>query len=244
MGAIAFATVFLLIVGATVAYLLLRSPGSDPGGSPGGTVASSPATASTDPTTAPVTESPSVEAERCWQPENERVSSNPSGRLRGGGLEVIPPAIFDNRLSFGRAEFVNDIQSASAHVEGTWYSTMIIGSVEWQPGIEYPGDRAASERILTCLHANAGLWGDTSGRTLHEQITTPVTVAGMSGYQTSATLKFAKHNLTKTDAEQITVTVVSTPEGPSVFITLIADGITEHEEAAAEAFDSLTGLSG
>ena len=98
IGVIAFAVVFLLIVGVTVGYLVLRPQG---GGGPA--VTSSSASGAVDPetTSASETESPTptdVVAERCWSPErSERTSTNPSGKLRGGGLQFIPPALYDLR---------------------------------------------------------------------------------------------------------------------------------------------------
>ncbi len=67
----------------------------------------------------------------------------------------------------------------------------------------------------------------------------------MPGYKTTATLEFGVDDLELIDATTITVVVVDTPpEGPSVFISEIGAGMTEHEEAAQEAYDSLTGVSG
>src|SRR5699024_5029776 len=95
---IAFAIVFLLVVGTTVAYLVFRPGG---GGTP--EAGTSPATesasvtdAGTDGTETSATPT-EVEAERCWTPEQERTSDNPSGKLRGGGLQDIPPAIYGQR---------------------------------------------------------------------------------------------------------------------------------------------------
>src|SRR5699024_2755566 len=88
IGGIAFAIVFLLVVGTTVAYLVFR-----PGGGGAPEAGTSPATesasvtdAGTDGTETSATPT-EVEAERCWTPEQERTSDNPSGKLRGGGLQ-------------------------------------------------------------------------------------------------------------------------------------------------------------
>lgn len=251
IGGISFALVFLLIVGATVGYLVLRSSGGGGGaegggGSPSGTettISSEPVTTEPGPTSPP--ETTLIEEERhCWSASGERVSQNPSGRLRGGGLEMVPPAGFDNRSNRTFLTFTTDAQTASATIEGSWVSSIIVGKIEWQPGVEYPGDKAASERLISCMFGNSSIWGDTSQRTLHDQVTEAVTVAGMPGYRTTATLKFGKHNLEKFDSTRLEVVVVSTPEGPSVFASDVAVGVTEHEDGAAEAYKSLTGLSG
>lgn len=248
VGGISFALVFLLIVGATVGYLVLRTSGGGGGGGGGETasettVSSTPVT--TGPSTAPPPETTPIEEEKlCWSASGERVSKNPSGRLRGGGLEMVPPAGFDSRSNRTFLAFTTDAQTASAPIEGSWVSSIIVGKIEWQPGVEYPGDKTASERLISCMFANASIWGDTSQRTLHDQVTEAVTIAGMPGYRTTATLKFGKHDLEKFDSTRLEVVVVSTPEGPSVFASDVAMGVTEHEDGATEAYKSLTGLSG
>lgn len=249
VGGIAFAIVFLMIVGLTVAYLVVRTSTS---GSVGGGAATSETVTTgpeqtTEPTEAGETEpaetaTSEVTEARCWSPDHERTSSNPSGRLRGGGLQFIPPAGFDNRSTGTWVNFLNDAQTAHAPVEATWVSTLIVGKVEWQPGVEYPGEEEAAERLVECLFSNAQIWGDTSERTLHDEVTEPVTIAGMSGYRHRAVVEFGQHDLTRTDSTEIVAVVVATPEGPSAFISEVAIGVTEHEEGAEEAYASLTGI--
>ncbi|ASK66422.1 hypothetical protein CFK39_12020 [Brachybacterium avium] len=244
IGGISFAVVFLLVIAGTVGYLVLRPGSGDP-------QASSPpvtgSTTATDPAGADGAESPSpsptdVEAERCWTPEPERTSTNPSGKLRGGGLQFIPPAIYQQRATPYGIAYTNDLQGAQALVESSWYSTTFVGAVEWQPGIEYPGAEVASQTIVNCFFYSS-IWGDTTGRTLDDEITEPVTIAGNPGYRTTATVNFASAPMEKTDATELVIVVLETAEGPSVFGTETALGVTEHEEAAAEAYESLTGVS-
>ncbi|MCT1386294.1 hypothetical protein M4D54_11775 [Brachybacterium sp. p3-SID1565] len=250
IGGIAFALVFLLIVGGTVAFLVFRSSGGNGAGSgTGSTTVSDSASATTTEETASATTTPPettpIEEERhCWSPVNERTSKNPSGRLRGGGLEITPPAIFDTRANTTYLHFTTDAQTAMAPVEGSWVSSIGVGKLEWQPGVEYPGEKAAAERLVSCLYGNASIWGDTSQRTLHDQVTEAVTIQGMPGYRSTAVLKFGKHNFTKTDSTRIDVVVLDTPEGPSVYSSEISIGVTEHEDAAAQAYESITGLTG
>jgi hypothetical protein len=230
--------VFLLIVGGTIGYLVLRGGG---GPTPGAATTSATETSSVS---ASASETPTgVEEERCWTPESmERTSQNPSGKLRGGGLQFIPPSVFDERNTPYGAAYMNDTQGAYAEVEDGWHSGLIVGAVQWQPGVEYPGAEAASQKILSC-YFSANIWGDTEGRTLDDEVTSPVTVAGIPGYRTTATVNFAKSNLELTDATSLTVIVLETPEGPSAFVQEIAVGVTEHEEASAEALESLTGVA-
>lgn len=245
-GGLAFAVVFLLIVGVTVGYLVLR-----PGGSPAGTTASTSSSASTTPggnETATETDSTSatptdVEEERCWSPDRfSRTSSNPSGKLRGGGLQFIPPALYDLRSAPQGTSYSDDVQGAQAIVEEGWASTMYVGAVTWQPGIEYPGAEVASQTITHCFYA-ANIWGETKGRSLDDVITEPVTIAGMPGYRTTGIVNFSHAPMESTSATELMVVVLETPQGPSVFATETAIGVEAHEEAADEAYASLTGIS-
>lgn len=247
IGGISFAVVFLLVVGVTVGYLVFR-PGGDPSAAtdPSSTE-SATASGTADGTESPEGESPSAtpteaEPERCWTPENERTSDNPSGKLRGGGLQFIPPALYDQRSTPYGIAYATDLQGAMAKVEGSWYSSMLVGAVQWQPGIEYPGAEAASRTITECFFYTAN-WGEAKGRTLDDQVTEPVTIAGMPGYRTTAVVNFASDPLEKTDATELVVVVLETEQGPSVFCTETAVGVTEHEEAADEAYKTLTGIS-
>ncbi|GAA1490040.1 hypothetical protein [Brachybacterium sacelli] len=246
IGAIAFAIVFLLIVGATVGYLVLRPTLT--GGSGEETTAAGPetpqdpeATATDEPTSGEPTD---VDEERCWAPESERTSKNPSGKLRGGGLEFIPPAAYGGRETGGFVYFLGDSQTAYGEVEDSWVSTMTVGQVQWQPGVEYPGPEIASQKIAKCFFTD-GNWGDQAReRTWDEETTKPVTIGGMPGYETRAVVNFGSDDLEKTDASEIVVVVLETEEGPSAFVTETAVGVTEHEKAADEGYSSLTGLSG
>lgn len=246
IGALAFAVVFLLIVGLTVGYLVLR-----PGG--GGTVASQSATTATSQgpessESAGAGETPSatptdVEEARCWTPErDERTSSNPSGTLRGGGLQFIPPSVYDQRGLPVGVSYANDLQGGQARVEDSWYSTVFVGTIQWQSGIEYPGAEIASQKIVSCFYS-ADIWGETQGRSLDDEITEPVTIAGIPGYRTTATINFADSPMEKTSATELVIVVLETEQGPSVFGTETAVGVAEHEEAADAAYESLTGVS-
>lgn len=238
VGGIAFAVVFLLVVGVTVGYLVLRPTGGPVADSPPATTTAAGAGASDGTASATPTD---VEAERCWFAEGERESKNPSGKLRGGGLQYIPPASYAERGAPYWIAFANDLQGAQDLVEQRWYSTTFVGKVEWQPGIEYPGAEVASQKITDCFFYEAD-WGETTGRTLDDKVTVPVTIAGMPGYRTTATVNFETDPLKKTDATALDVTVLETPQGPSVFGSETAVGVAEHEEAAEAAFESLTGI--
>lgn len=243
IGGIAFAIVFLLIVGGTVGFLVLRGGGG--GGNAAGTTTPSASQTPSGPTTTPSQSlKPYEEGEWCWSADRDRTSENPPGRLRGGGLEFVPPKAYNGRGESTAWSFATDLQTATAPVEGTWASTASIGKVVWQTGYEYPGAEVASQRIRDCLISTGRVWQGTSQRTVSDEFTEPVTIAGMPGYKSSAVLNFGKHQLKKTSATAIVVVVVDTPEGPSMFATDTSVGVKEHEDAADDALASLSGLSG
>src|SRR5699024_2094337 len=170
IGGITFAVVFLLVVGATVTFLVFRSGGggeSGAGGAPVSESASATEAGTGSPEESASPTPPDVEPARCWTPDRERTSSSPSGKLRGGGLQFIPPAVYDQRGNPSGIAYANDLQGAQALVEDSWYSTTFVGKVEWQPGIEYPGAEVASQMIADCMFY-ANIWGDTQGRSLDE----------------------------------------------------------------------------
>src|SRR5699024_2000482 len=240
---IAVAIVFLLVGGTTVEYLAIRpgGRGAPEPGTPPATQSASATDAGTDgaETCATATE---VEAARRWTPEQERTSANPAAKLRGGGLQYSPPAIYDQRGRPRGIAYTNELQGAQAVVEDSWYSTTFVGKVEWQPGIEYPGAEVASQTIVDCMFY-ANIWGDTQGRSLDDEITEPVTIAGIPGYRTTAVVNFASGPLERTDATELVVVVLETAQGPGVLGADAASGVSEHEEAVDEAYESLTGIS-
>ena len=96
---------------------------------------------------------------------------------------------------------------------------------------EYPGAEAASKTITNCFYS-ANIWGDTKGRSLDDQVTEPVTIAGMPGYRTTGIVNFSHSPMELTSATELVVVVLETDQGPSVFVTETAVGVEAHEEAA------------
>lgn len=237
-GAITFALVFLLIVGLVVAYLVVRSVTA------GGDPTAGPTTSATTTSAAPTTTSAApVEEEWCWYPPDAaRTSSNPSGKLRGGGLQFTPPSTFPDRRHSPNLPFAEDTAMAVAPVESTWVSTISVGAVHWQDGVEYPGDEAAANRLTDCFLADSSNWGDTTGRTEANRTDTAVEIDGMAGHQVTVDYQFAEGPTPSITGYSITVVVVSTPEGPSYFLSEVPVGHEEHTAAAAEALAGLTGV--
>lgn len=258
VGVLTFVVVFLLIVGATVAVQVFRSV-SDPGptASAEPTEADDEDPAATDPAGEDPDEDPAAASddparsegaepeEYCWyNMDAQRTSENPSGRLRGGGLEFAPPPDFDERSNSTQVNFADDPQVAGAEAEDNWGSVIMVGAVTWQEGYEYPGEEIAAERILDCYIANSGVWGETTNRRPENREGEAVAVEGMDGYRSSADLMFRGRNpLENIDGAAITVVVLDTPEGPSMFVSEAAIGVPEHEDAAVQALESLSGLT-
>lgn len=245
IGVITFVVVFLLIVGATISVQVFRSLNS-PGPSASATPADPEATDPEDPEATSDPFADDGEEQYCWQNlDVQRTSENPSGRLRGGGLEVAAPDGFDQRSNATRFAFTDDPQVAGAEAETNWNSIVMIGQVTWQPGYDYPGEEVAAERILDCYISNAGVWDDVTSRRPENRESRAVTIDDMPGHQASVDLMFqGDHSLEVVEGAAITVVVVDTPEGPSVLVTEASIGIPEHEEAAVETLDSLSGLTG
>src|SRR5699024_11318001 len=107
---------------------------------------------------------------------------------------------------------------------------------------DYLGEYESFECMDCCLYYNDQIGGETSERALQEELTEPVTVAGMPGYRHRAVVTFGQHDLTRTDSTEIVAVVVATPEGPSAFISEIEVGGTEHEEGAEADTAPQTGI--
>jgi hypothetical protein len=235
LGAVAFAVVLTLIVGTTLAVLVVRDLRS------GGAAAVAQTSPTPDPGAA------SVPAGSCPRTDPlTRSSRNPSGRLRGGGLEFALPDGFEDVSTRSYLASTDDAQAASAPVEDNWVSTLTVAALTWHPEAGYPGRAQAADRLLDCMLADASLWeGVTTQRTVHDRSGQDVTVDSMPGHRVDLTLAFdGPTTLTRTSATRITVVVVDTPQGPSVFAADVAVGVPEHERAAADAYESLSGLTG
>lgn len=251
LGAIAFAVVFLLIVGVTSAVLVVRGVGSTPSptASPTPTESLSP---TEDPTTAADPASPtstaSAAASYCYA--HQRTYPRPSdsvatdGRLVGGGISVPIPEVFaaNEPTTSPFLRFTDDDISATASAEDGWFSTLTVGDVTWEKGVPYPGDEAAATRIFDCIITHTGLWEPQSpGRRLDDKKIEAVTIDGMDGYKVTGSLFFTRTVLKETTHDLITVVVLTTPDGtPAVFCSVVAGDNETHVQAAADALAGLT----
>lgn len=246
IGLASFAVVFVLIVGGTVTFLMLRPDPADGGSTTAAAPTRDPGQQS--PATAESEDSPAPSAQgedptQCWSPTIPSFDSLPTGdTLSGGGLQVQLPEMYQSPGVPVGLPYLDDVQASQAPVGTGWFSTMVIGAVAWHPGEQYPGAEIASQRIVTCLFER-DQWGQTQGRTLDDVATTAVTIDGMDGYRTTAVVNFAEDPMERTDASEITVVVLETPQGPGAFVTETSLGVTEHEQAAAQAHESLTAAS-
>lgn len=192
------------------------------------------------PETTPTALRPPEEGTWCWMPERSRVSRNPTGKLRGGGLDLIPPASFSNRQSHTVWAFTTDAQQITAEAEKNWVSSITVGRLVWEPGVQYPGSAAASTRLLDCMVA-APVWRDATNRRAEDVVTEPVTIDGVRGHRTTAAIRFDSPTVTSSES-LVTVIVLETEGGPSMVATEIAGGHEDHAAAAEQAIASLTAV--
>lgn len=247
IGGIAFATVFVLIVVVAVVVIVVVRPGAGPdtttSTAPTGvdsTVPATDASASTEPGEATPTET----AEFCWLNSARKVTTpNQEGELRAGGIKVTIPEGWKEQRPGGSLAFLDDADTMTAPVEETWVSLITISKVTWQTGYEYPGAQKAAQRILDCSLADTDQWEPaTSKRHMEEQVSGPVEVAGLSGYQITGTLVFDETRLTRTTGTFLTVIVLDTPQGPTLYYSDIAKGVPEHEAAGTATLASITAI--
>ncbi|MFC0675963.1 hypothetical protein [Brachybacterium hainanense] len=241
-GGITFALVFLLIIGAVVGYLVVRSvTAGDPGGT-AGTATSSSAVGTASASTTPV---PTEEEQYCWPSGKQRTTRNPPGKLAGGGLQFDPPEIFSERTNANSGLYFTDDEAVAmgAVIPGTWWSSVTVGAVHWQDGYEYPGTEKAADRITDCL-LTAPVWGDMGSKTEANRKSEAVEIDGVEGHKVSLDYEFGKSDLaypdgTKITASHLIVIVVETENGPSFFAAEYPVGNAEHEAAVTEALTSL-----
>ncbi|MDO5645683.1 MAG: hypothetical protein Q4G21_08385 [Dermabacter sp.] len=251
LGAIAFAIVFLLIVGVTSAVLVVRGLNStdEPTALPTITETPSPTAAPTtsEPTPTPATTA-SVAASYCYT--HIRSSPRPSasiaadGRLVGGGISVPIPEVYatDDTTVNHFLRFTDDDVYATALAEEKWVSTLAVGAVTWEKGVPYPGDQAAATRIFDCMLSNTAMWEpQAAGRRLDDKKVEAVTIDGMSGYKVTGSLFFTQTLLKETTHDLLTVVVLTTPDGRSaVFSSVVAGNNEAQVQGAAEALAGLT----
>lgn len=223
-GAVAFAAVFALIIGGTVAFLVLR------GGAGGGDRPTASATSidttvpATDPVPTPDPEiTPTGEAEFCWyNAEEKRTSVDPSGRIAGGGLQMAVPQGIDwqHQTSLPYVPALDDVSVITTPVDENWVALMAVGGVVWQPGYEFPGTEKAAQRVVDCFAGSSGPWDSmVSKRHVESTTTEAVEIGGLSGHRTDAVLVFDQHKLTKTSGTILTAIVLDVPDGPALFFS-------------------------
>lgn len=246
--ALTFTAVLALILGGTIAYLVLRpTPGS--GGPTAGTetrvdttVPSTDDGATTDPAA-----SGSAAAEFCWiNTSMTKTSTSPSGRIRGGGIETaLPSSFLVSREAVLPLPAMDDLTIASSPVEGeeNWVSVIAVGAVTWQPGFEYPGPEKAAQRMVDCISGSSAPWGTSvSKRHVENAKTEPVTIGGMQGYRSTATVVFDKSTLKTTNGSDLSAVVLDTPTGPALFYTEIPTGDAQLTEQMTTAMNSVVAV--
>lgn len=259
LGLIAFVATFALIVTLTLAGVggrhMLGAFRNEP--TPAATNQVRPAPEPGDPSPSIVdtgatqaapspSVNPNIKGDFCHRPKNtqQRPSQGKAslGTITGGGIAVKVEEPFDATQPFypTHLSFSTDAVGVIAPVAENWVSNFAVGQVMWQPGVKYPGNSKAAERIFDCLVSNSLLWEPkVSGRTLENKKVEPVTLDGMAGHKVTGRLTFTATSLEGITHSDITVAVVEGPKGPAVYASLIAnkDG---HASAAQKSFESIT----
>lgn len=248
VGAIAFAATFVLIVGGAIAFVLVRGGHTDPVHPTGRTTASTtmPSTdssASTNPGA-----SPTDPAQFCWFDPSGRVSTNPAGKLVGGGLQLTLPDGYSEGQTNGTGFIpaLGDPGEAISEVEGNWVSALIIGKVAWQPGFSYPGAQKVSQRVIDCYtgtNGDSGPWKPSVTKFHLENATTQaVEVGGMKGYRTDVSVVFDQTKLTSTKGSDLTSIVLDGPHGPVMFFSEVPTGDATRAQAREQAIQTLVAV--
>lgn len=157
-------------------------------------------------------------------------SPQPSGKVRGGGLQYTLPATWDFSWGGGDLSYLTDVNGYARHVEGNWYSVVNLGRVTWpEKEGSYPGAEQAAVTIFQCYATSAGLieyFGETPEVTDYR--TEPTTVAGTPAWIVQATYHFDRPELTTTDQSIVTAIIVETPGGPSALVSDVAADHPDH----------------
>lgn len=231
VGGLAFVLAFMLIVGAAVVFLVVR-----------GVRGSEDAHATTASTSARHSASAgpsSAAADFCWlNPDQERTSTNPPGRIRGGGIETAVPASFSAEDTTPRyLPAVSDATGVFAPVDTNWAAQIVVATVTWQPGQAYPGAQAVAQRMLDCITGSSAPWAPTvSARHTENAGGQEVTIGGMHGYRATVTEVFDRSTLTRTSASDLVAIVLDAPGGPALFFAEVPheDAALHEQEKAAE----------
>lgn len=247
-GCVVLLGVLALVLSQTVFRSVLEDPPTTAGGgsaSPrnaegGGEYVPDP----NDPELAPppplFTQAPTTD---CYVPSSGRTGTGSSqNTMRGGGLEFTYPDTWDYPWYGGGVPYLTDIGAQARNVEGSWYSVVNVGAVEF-PESEggYPGMERAAVAIFQCYATTAGVISHFGEHpTVTDYRTESTTVDGHPAWIVQATYHFEDPDmLSSTSASVVTSIVVEGPDGPSA---LASDVAADHEDHVAELEEMISSL--
>lgn len=230
VGGIAFAIAAVLVL--TIGGLILGfsgRPDPSPTASPTSPSAS-PSSSAPPPTTGEVT------ALYCYLRNDSNPKVSQSGTLSSQDSTATVPSdwggAFDGSLMRPRGPFMGSISYRAGYGKHKqWPSFVQLGQTAWQPGIDYPGDEQAAERMVDCMIASSLPLDDYArGHSVTDRATEPVSLNGADGFRSTATIE-----LTDSDTgDPVTLTVVSTVlKGSKKSYTLLTVANTADKDSVA-----------
>ncbi|MCS6711406.1 hypothetical protein JSY14_04980 [Brachybacterium sp. EF45031] len=184
-----------------------------------------------DPDIAPpppiFTQAPTAE---CTVPGGPPGPGRRGDTLTGGGLSYTIPRGWDTEWGFSDASYLTGVSAQARHVEGSWYSVVALGRVEFpQEEGGFPGMEPAAVAIFQCYATSAGvldMFGENP--TITDYRSEPTTVDGRDAWIVQATYHFEERQLSTTSASTVTAMVVDTPGGPSGLASDVAADVPQH----------------
>lgn len=229
LGGVGCLVVALVVVALVLSQTVFRGADEEETASPsaGPTPIEAPSTRPpevTDPPT-PTDQDPATPAEEptvaCTVHDNETVTAQEDGVVRGGGLEFPVQEGWEVGSNWGsQGSYMTDQHFADQPVEGGWYTVAGVGAVEFaEDEGGYPGAEEAARAIFQCsLTREQGeeIYGSPAQlRNLRDEATT---IDGHDAWIVSADVEISDLAiLHSTDAWRLVVIVVDTPSGPAAF---------------------------
>lgn len=171
----------------------------------------------------------------CHLPDPGRASDAPAGYLVGGGLRTAVVDGWSSRSAWrGAVAYTTDVAMVSQDAGPGWYSYAALGRGDFSEAEGgYPGAEDAATWILQCAYSRGDLEPLYGAEPVTENwVSEPVTVDGMSGHRATVDVHVAEGSgVTFTPAWRISVTVLETPDGPTVLLANAATGLPEQLEA-------------
>lgn len=164
------------------------------------------------------------------------------GMVRGGGLEYTNPDGWGDGWVAHSLPYLTDVGADSRLVEGSWYSVVNLGRVQFsEEEGGYPGLEAAAVAIFQCYATTSGVlshFGENPEVTDYRSEV--MSVDGTAAWIVQATYHFEDPDmLESSSASIVTSIVVETPNGPSALASDVAADQPEHAQNLEDIIASL-----